>query len=252
MDISAWMIGSLFLVGLVAGFVDAIAGGGGVLTLPALLLSGLPPHLALGTNKGQGVFGTAMSLHRFAASDLLHRRRAWQSFPPAVLAAMAGALTVSKLAEKILTPVVMVLLVAVAIFMLIRRPRSTDLPPRRRSALLAILVAAILAYYDGFFGPGTGTFLIIAYAWLWHDPLDAASANAKVVNFGSNLGAMLMFAYRGLIVWQRAAPMALGQAIGGYLGAHLTIKIGRSLVRCVVILASLAIIGRLAWKIIHG
>jgi len=238
----------LFLVGLGAGFIDAIAGGGGLLTLPSLMLVPLDTPLALGTNKGQGVFGTAMSLAQYARSTLLDRRRALWSFVPALVGSALGVMTVCRVAQGVLTPLVMALLVMAAAAMIFQRPPAGAHAPRERSMLLAVLVAFVLAFYDGFFGPGTGTFLILAYAWLWRDALDAASANAKVVNFGSNLGAMLTFAARGLIVWKYALPMAAGQLLGGYLGAHATIRGGRQVVRFAVIGVSVALVARLGWR----
>jgi uncharacterized protein len=233
--------------------VDAIAGGGGLLTLPSIWLAGVhDPHFALGTNKGQGVFGTAVSLHRFFHSPLLDRRRAMASFVPALVGAAAGVRLVSRIDPRILTPVVMVLLAAVAVFMIFQHPPATPPFPRNRPILLAMAVAFVIAFYDGFFGPGTGTFLILAYAWLWRDSLDAASANAKVVNFASNLASMTVFAINGLVLWHYALPMAAGQAIGGAAGAHLTIKVGRSLVRYAVIIVSLALLFRLAWQLGRG
>ena len=115
--------------------------------------------------------------------------------------------------------------------------------------MLTISVAAAIAFYDGFFGPGTGMFLILAYAMLWNDPLHAASANAKVVNFASNLGSLITFAVLGRIIWKFALPMGCGQVLGALLGAHVTIKIGRGLVRYVVIVVSLALVIRLAWQL---
>ena len=241
---------SLFLVALVAGFVDAIAGGGGLLTVPALLLTGIDPQLVLGTNKAQGVFGTATSLGRFSSSGLLDRRRAGQSFVPALGGAACGVWLVTRIRPDILTPLVMALLGGVAVFMIFNRTPEVAMPSRARSLAVTGGVAMLLGFYDGFFGPGTGTFLIIAYAYLWHDSLDAASANAKVVNFGSNLASMVTFLVLGRICWKLALPMAAGQVIGGWLGAHLTIRKGRNVVRMAVIVVSIALILRLLWKLI--
>ena len=245
------LIIGLFLAGGLAGFIDAIAGGGGLITVPTLLLVGLRADLALGTNKGQSVFGSGTSLRRFWGSPLLDRQRAYQSFPPALAGAAAGALLVSRIDPKVLTPVVMGLLTMAAVLMLVQRPPAIMQPRRERSFGWVAGVAFVLAAYDGFFGPGTGTFLILAYAWLWRDSLDSASANAKVVNFASNLAAMATFAWKGLILWQYALPMAAGQVVGGWLGAHLTVRIGRQLVRYTVVAVCLGLIGRLAWQLMR-
>lgn len=248
-DLSAPVVLALALIAGFAGFVDAIAGGGGLLTLPALLLAGLPPHLALGTNKGQSVFGSGFALARFARSPLFDRSRAVSSALPALAGSAAGVVAVSAVPPRALGPLVMVLLAAAALFFALRRARATERQPVARPAWLAALVALVIGAYDGFFGPGTGTFLIVAYVWLWHDRLDAASANAKVVNFGSNLAAMVAFSAQGLVAWSVALPMAAGQALGGWCGAHLTVRRGQGLVRGVVIAVCMALVLRLAWQI---
>ena len=251
-DAKVLIAGVLFIVGAVAGFVDAIAGGGGLLTMPALFLTGIgngDALIVLGTNKGQGVCGTATSLHRFWQSPLLDRRRAAMSFPAALAGAAGGVCLALRVPNRILAPLIIVLLAGVAVFMIVQRPPTVTEPPRQRGWLLTLVVAFAIAFYDGFFGPGTGTFVIFAYAYFWCDSLDAASANAKVVNFGSNLAAMVAFAALGKICWRLALPMAVGQIIGGYLGAHATIRSGRNLVRVAVVVVSIALIGRLLWGI---
>ncbi|MEW5849489.1 MAG: TSUP family transporter [Myxococcota bacterium] len=252
MEISLLLVLPLVLVATLAGFVDAIAGGGGLLTLPALLLSGLPPQLALGTNKGQSVFGSGMALYRFSRSTLLDIPRARVSALPAFLGAAAGVLLVTRLSPDVLRPLVMVLLAAVAVFLLLRPPVPTTTVMERvtRPAALAVAVAAGIGAYDGFFGPGTGTFLIMAYVGLWRDRMDAASANAKVVNFMSNLASVLAFALQGAVLWKIALPMAAGQALGGHFGALLTLKKGQPLVRTAVIVVCLALVARLGWQLI--
>jgi hypothetical protein len=241
----------LVLVALVSGFVDAIAGGGGLLTVPALMLTNMSDTAALGTNKGQAVFGVASSLYRYACSPLLDRRRAAVSFLAGLVASVGGTVTVIYLDSQFsqyLRPVVMVMLAAVAMVMLFQRLPDHVAQGRHRAWGLVLLVAAGLGFYDGFFGPGTGMFLIMAYAWLWREALDRASANAKVVNCASNLGSMLTFLVRGLIVWEYALPMAAGQLIGGWLGAHTVVKGGRKVVRVFVILMSMAMLATLAWR----
>jgi uncharacterized protein len=243
----------LFGVAALAGFVDAVAGGGGLLTVPALLLAGLPPQLALGTNKGQSVFGSGAALRQFWAAPgaLLDRPRAWLSLGPALVGAALGVALLARVSPRFLAPLVMVLLATAAVLMLVQRPPAHSAAPRSRSWVLTVATAFLIAGYDGFFGPGTGTFLILAYAYLWRDPLDAASANAKVVNFASNLASFVCFAWQGAIVWHLALPMAAGQLVGGTLGAHMTIRRGRALVRWMVVGVSLALLVRLAWQIAH-
>ena len=243
---------ALTAVAGVAGFVDAIAGGGGLLCLPALLLAGLPPQLALGTNKGQAVFGSGAALARFSRSPLLDRGRAGVGFAAGFAGALLGSRVVLRVPAKSLEPVVVVALVVVAIFLLLRRPAAARrAAPRSRPVWLALAVAAVIGVYDGLFGPGTGTFLIMIYAWLWSESLTAASANAKVVNFASNLAALLGFAVGGAVFWPVALPMAAAQLTGGWLGAHLTLRSGEGLVRRLAIVVSLALVVRLVWVWAH-
>ncbi len=168
---------------------------------------------------------------------------------PALIGAAIGVWAVTRIPNSCLTPLVMALLIAAAVAMIVQRPGAAELSPIHRSFFIAAAIAFFLAFYDGFFGPGTGTFLILAYTWLFHDPLDAASANAKVVNFASNLASMVAFGLSGAIVWKLAAPMAAGQLIGGYFGAHATIRGGRAVVRYAVIVVSLALVIRLGWRL---
>ena len=248
---NGWLIsGALGGVGLVAGFVDAIAGGGGLLTLPALLLAGVPARYSLGTNKGQSIFGTATALRKYWHSPLLDRQRAVQSFVPALAGAALGTMLVLRVPPARLEPLIMALLAVAAVLVIVQRPSSKALMTRHRPGWMAAGVGFALAFYDGFFGPGTGTFLILAYTYIWHDPLDSASANAKVVNFASNLASMVSFAWQKMILWPYALPMVAGQIVGGWLGAHLTIRAGRTLVRYAVVAVCAALIVRLGWKLV--
>jgi uncharacterized membrane protein YfcA len=230
--------------------VDAIAGGGGLITVPALLAVGLPPHLALGTNKGQSVFGAAASLYRFARSGLVDGRLAQLTFPVGFLGSFVGAALVLLLRPEVLRPVVLVLLVAAAFFIAFRpQVRGRQAPPLEKAHLLAVALAFGVGAYDGFFGPGTGTFLIVGFVALLGLPMARASANAKVINFASNLAAVILFASKGLVVWQVALPMAGAQFLGGFLGAHLAVRGGDVLVRRVVLLVVLVLATKLAFDL---
>ena len=231
----------------VAGTVDAIGGGGGLLTLPALLALGLEPHQALGTNKGQSVFGSLTALGRFARAGVVDRARARITFPAGLVGSLLGAALVLVVSPAVLRPLIVVLLMAAAIGVALRRPNSPRGAPRYRWArLVAFAIALGIGAYDGFFGPGTGTFLIVAFAALLGDDLTHATADAKVVNFASNLAAVVLFSLRGAVVWRLALPMAAAQLAGATLGAHLAIRRGEALVRYVVIGVALALAVKLA------
>jgi uncharacterized membrane protein YfcA len=244
-------IALLTAVALAAGTVDAIGGGGGLLTVPAFLAAGLPPHLALGTNKGQSVFGAFAALVRFDRAGLVDRPRARIMFPLGVLGSLAGAALVLAVPPAVLRPVVLVLLALAAAFIGVRRgppaPREADLGTTRRELWLAGAASLGMGAYDGFFGPGTGTFLIVAFVGVLGHGLSRASAEAKVVNFASNLAALVLFAVRGTVVWRLALPMAAAQLAGGWLGAHLAVRRGDALVRRVVVVVALALAVKVAW-----
>ncbi len=242
----------LSAVSLVAGIIDAIGGGGGLLTVPALLGVGLPPHLAIATNKGQSTFGSFAATVRFARGGLVDARRAKVSFPLAIAGSLAGAALALAVPASTLRPVVIVLLAFAALFVGLRRAppaRLEDAPPRRGALPIAAAIAFAVGAYDGFFGPGTGTFLILAFVAFLGDGLAHASAAAKVVNFASNLAALALFAARGAVVWRLALPMAACQLAGGWIGAHLAVRRGDAVVRRVVVAVALAAAAKLAWDL---
>lgn len=237
-------------VGLIAGLVDAMAGGGGLLTVPALLAVGLPPHLALGTNKGQSVFGSGAAIVRYGRHGWISWSRALWAFPAGFLGSLGGSTLQLHISSKPLRPLVLALLIGAAVFVALRPSapavREGQVPgPWRERAW--IVVALIIGFYDGFFGPGTGTFLIIAQSIILFLPLAQASAQAKVVNFASNLAALGIFAAHGTVLWRISLPMAGGQLLGGFLGAHLTVGGGDRWVRRAV----LVVVALLVVKVSH-
>jgi uncharacterized membrane protein YfcA len=235
----------LVLIALVAGVVDAIGGGGGLLTVPALLAAGLPPHLALGTNKGQSVFGSSAALLSFARAGLVSWKRARWTVPLGFGGALLGATLVLRISPAVLRPLVLGLLLLAAIFLVLARPVEAIREVTPRAQALAGVLALAVGAYDGFFGPGTGTLLVVGFAALLSLPLRQASAEAKAVNAASNLAAMLLFASRGAVLWQVALPMAVGQLLGGWLGAHLAIRGGDRVVRFVVLAVVAALVAKL-------
>nr|WP_241757755.1 TSUP family transporter [Myxococcus landrumus] len=255
-DVSAQHLVLLCIAALIAGVVDAIAGGGGLITLPALLAAGLPPHIALGTNKGQSVFGSFAALVRFSRAGLVDRKLAKVTFPLSLGGAFAGAALVMLVKPEVLKPLVLVLLIAVAVFLAFRRapppgerPEPTPVP---RAQAIGGLIALAIGTYDGFFGPGTGTFLIVAFSTLLGHGLARASADAKVVNFASNLASVSLFALKGVVIWKVALPMAAAQFTGAWLGAHLAVKGGDKLVRKVVLVVVAALVLKLGRDVVIG
>jgi uncharacterized membrane protein YfcA len=175
--------------------------------------------------------------------------RARITFPLGMVGSLAGAALVLAVPPAALRLVVLVLLAVAALFVGLRRAppaRIADAPPPRHAGLVAGAIALAIGAYDGFFGPGTGTFLIVAFVALLGDGLAHASARAKVVNFASNLAAVVLFAARGTVVWRLALPMAAAQLAGGFLGAHLAVRRGDVLVRRAVVVVALAAAAKLA------
>lgn len=253
MDDSALVLGLLAAAAFVGGLVDSVAGGGGLVTLPALLAAGLPPHLALGTNKGQSVFGSGAALLAYARRGLVRGDRAKVTFPLGLVGACGGVALLLRVPNDALRPVVLGLLVAVAVFLAFRPQiapaRTGDPAPPRARPLVAAAIAFVIAAYDGFFGPGTGTFLILAFALLLGDSPLEASADAKVVNFASNLASCALFALNGRVLWEFALPMAAAQFAGATIGARITVQGGDRLVRRMVLLVVLATVAKLAFDL---
>ncbi len=255
MDLSPWVLAALCAVTFCAGAIDAIAGGGGLLTVPALLTAGLPPAMALGTNKGQSVFGATVALYRYARFGWIDRRRALVMFPAGMLGAFIGAWLLLQLDPAVLRPLVLVLLLVAAVAIAVRRPSAA--PPATRASHApmlgrAFLIALPIGIYDGFFGPGTGTFLILALVGLLQHDLARATGEAKVANFASNLAALSLFAAQGLVVWSVALPMAASQMAGGWVGTHFARRGGEKVIRWVVLAVVIALVIKLAADLVRS
>ncbi|MGQ0505115.1 MAG: TSUP family transporter [Myxococcaceae bacterium] len=244
MEISLSTLALLMGAAFLAGLVDAVAGGGGLITVPAVLSVGLPPHVALGTNKGQAPFGTVAALYRYTRAKMVDGKRAKLHFPLGFVGSLGGAALVLLMRPETLRPIVLVLLVAVALFLAVRRPvaHPEGHPPPKNAVAWGALIAVACGLYDGFFGPGTGTFLIVGFVGLVGLPLAKASADAKVVNLASNLGAMLLFSMRGAVLWKVSLPMAAASMCGGFVGAHLAVKGGDKFVRWFVVAVVIALL----------
>ncbi len=252
--VSPAVIAALALAGFGAGLVDSIAGGGGLVTVPALLAAGLPPQVALATNKGQASFGAVSSFASFWMRRGLDRDRAPLGFAAGLLGSLAGAQALLFMRPEPLRPLVIVLLVVAALVVAWPRERTLtasenaaprlaqDVGPRRWAMAALGPVSFGLGFYDGFFGPGVGSMLIVAFVLLVRDPLARAAGNAKVVNLASNLAALALFSWRGIILWHVALPMAAANALGASLGSGLAVKHGERFVRPVLMTVVLAIV----------
>ncbi|QPP05841.1 TSUP family transporter [Streptomyces bathyalis] len=243
----------LLSAALAAGWVDAVVGGGGLLLIPALLLSfpQLPPSAALGTNKLAAITGTTVAAVTFARRTKLDRSVALPAAALAVPAAGFGAVSASSVPADWFRPVVMALLVSVAVFVALR-PRfgaaeGRDAVSRRRRMAVIALAGCGIGFYDGLFGPGTGTFLIMAFTSVLSLEFLQSSALAKVVNVGTNLGALTVFAVQGDVLWLLGAGMAVCNIAGASLGARTALRRGSGFVRTVLLVTVTGMVVKLCF-----
>jgi uncharacterized membrane protein YfcA len=242
-----WVYPALTLIAIVTGFIDAIAGGGGLIMLPVLLFAGASPIQALATNKLQSVFGTAVATRNYARAGLIEWKPNRLSVLLIFLGASAGCIIVQLIETRVLNLVVPVLLVSAALYILLS-PRMTDEDAQHRvtSGGYAPIGGAI-GFYDGFFGPGTGTFFTTSLVGLRGYGLTKATALTKLFNFTSNVASVLLFAIGGKMLWLVGLCMAAGAMLGGWLGSHTAMRFGAKLIRPLLVLISLGLTGRLLW-----
>lgn len=240
--------------GLVAGWVDAIAGGGGLITIPTFLVAGVPPDLTLGTNKLQATFGSALAAWRYGRHPgLLNRRIAWTGVAWTLAGAASGACAVMLVSSQALARLIPFLLGGVAVYVLLSpRFRDHDHAPRLPLPLIFALLGLTLGFYDGFFGPGTGSILIFLFVSVLGFDFLRASGLAKSVNWASNLASLALFVWRGSWIPLIALTMALANGVGGYLGARTALSKGSGWVRLVFIGVVSALILRLGWQMLRG
>jgi uncharacterized membrane protein YfcA len=232
--------------GMLAGFVDAIAGGGGLIALPALLAAGVPPIAALGTNKVQSVIGTGAAALTYWRGGFVSLKALAVAMPATFAASFVGAFIVKQVDTSLLSVAVPVMLIAIALYFLLA-PRLTDddRHARLRWELFVPLMGAVVGFYDGLFGPGTGSFLTMGFVALFGLGVTRAAGNTKILNLCSNLGALTLFIPSGDVLWPAAVAMAIGQLVGGYLGALTGIRFGARRIRPLVVVVSLILAGRL-------
>lgn len=224
-DLSLLSTFIVFLGGILAGFIDSIAGGGGMVTLPILLSVGLPPHLALGTNKLQSPFGSLTSTIKYARSGLFKWKEIWPGIIFTFLGAMTGTILIQRLSATFLEKAVPILLGLIFLYTLIKKNLGSKRKKQKISSwMFFITFGLILGFYDGFFGPGTGSFWTIAFVTVLGMDLRGATGATKPMNLTSNLTALVFFILGGNVVFSLGLIMAAGQVIGSLGGSHLVIK----------------------------
>jgi uncharacterized protein len=233
------MVAALAAISFLAGFVDAIAGGGGLLTVPALLLAGLDPAQAIATNKVQGSVAAASATWTFGRKGLIEWRRAWGYALVAFASSVAGALCVRFLPGAILQGLIPVLLIAIAAyFALSRKVKDEDAHARFSSLAFGLSAPVAIGFYDGIFGPGAGSFYMLAFVTLLGYGVVRATAHTKLVNFASNFGSLLLYAATGAVVWPLGLAMAAASLLGAQAGSRLAMRLGSRIIRPLLVVVS--------------
>lgn len=236
----------LTLAAFVAGIIDSIAGGGGMITVPALLLAGIPPVEALGTNKLQSLFGSSSATIAYASKGLVNIRENWTDALASTIGSVFGALLATILPVEIMRAVLPLLLLAIALYFALK-PNVGDLDRTRRVGpfLFGVTIVPLIGFYDGLFGPGTGSFFMLAFVALAGYGVLKATAHTKLLNFASNVGGFAAFAAVGVINWKVGIFMGVAQFIGAQIGAQLAMRIGARVIKPLLIVVSLALAVRL-------
>jgi len=255
MEVTSAVVCLLSLISLAAGFIDSIAGGGGLLTLPALLFAGVPAQYALGTNKFSGCIGTATAVVNFA-----RKKKVW--WPLAALGlgftfagGALGSRAILLFDESAANKIILMMLPFAALTLLWQRKSTkaaTQAPELKQVAAKAILICFAVGFYDGFFGPGTGTFLALGFFSVMHLDLIRATAAAKVFNLASNTASLAVFLFHGKVIFQVAIPMAIANMVGNYIGSHFAMRNGERFIKQALAFVLALLFSSLAWKVVMG
>ena len=236
-----------------AGFIDAIAGGGGLISLPAYWSAGIPPHMALGTNKFSSCSGTIFSTARFLHAKMIDVPVALIGAVMALAGSWLGATTALKISGEFLNYLLIILIPLITVLVLVRKnlgfSDTAHLLKLGYRLFLGALAGLIIGFYDGFFGPGTGTFLILIYSVLLHYDFVRANGNSKVVNLASNMAAVVTFAVHGQIWYPIAIPAAVCGIAGNLLGSKMVVLRGNKIIRKVFILALVLLLIRVLYNV---
>ncbi|WP_062228105.1 TSUP family transporter [Aureimonas frigidaquae] len=232
-----------------AGYVDAIAGGGGLITIPALLLGGIDPLSALGTNKLQSLFGSGSATLAYARKGHIEVARLLPAAALACLGSAAGALLATVLPPDLLGRILPFLLIGIALYFAFK-PNLSDVDRDRRVSPMAfaLFIVPLIGSYDGLFGPGTGSFFMIAFVALAGYGVLKATAHTKLLNFASNIGGFAVFALSGSIHWKLGLAMGVAQFLGARLGAASAMRFGARLIRPLLVVICTALALRLLWS----
>jgi uncharacterized membrane protein YfcA len=249
MELDLWIVLLLCFVYFAAGFIDSVAGGGGLIAIPAFLLTGVSPELALGTNKLAATLGTASSLLNYARSGLVYWRLALIGLPAALLGSAFGSRVILFFDSAIIGKLIVLLLpLAMAVTLIPKKDKGVKELTPKLLYILTPLVCLVVGFYDGFFGPGAGSFFILALHLAVGLGLLQASATSKIFNLATNLGSLAVFMAYGKVLYLIGLPLALANIAGNLLGSRLAIRIGPEFVRRVLWVSLALLFISLLWK----
>jgi len=245
---AGWRYVILFGTGLAAGFVDTIAGGGGLITLPVLLSLGLPPQAALGTNKLQSSFGSGSATFHYARAGVVDLEECQLGIVFTLIGTSLGALAVLGIDPAFLKQLIPILLVGIVIYLMVR-PRAgfAEIQPRMKTGMFYLLFGLGLGFYDGFFGPGTGSFWAVAFMCFLGFSITKATGYTKAMNFTSNVFSLIVFIIGRRVCYDYGVVMSAGQLIGARFGARQVIRRGARFIRPVF----LTVVVTLALKLLY-
>lgn len=241
-DLALHLLALLFAAAVIAGFVDAIAGGGGLITIPVMLITGIPPLESIATNKLQAQFGVASATIAYARRGHINLRKQMPMALMAVLGGILGALLASLVPATMLAAAIPFLLIGIALFFALK-PNLSDLDSHQRITplLFGLTAVPLIGLYDGVFGPGAGSFYMLAFVLLGGMGLLKATAHTKLLNLGSNFGSFLVFALTGAILWKVGLVMGAGQFLGAQMGSRVAMRGGARIIKPLLVVSCLAL-----------
>lgn len=245
----------LYFLIFISGFIDAVAGGGGLISLPAYMITGMPVHVAYGCNKFSGACGTTFSTIRF----LKHRAIDIYIAAIAAVSSFIGSAIASHIVlildEKVLKMMLMIIIPIAAVIILFNRNYGSENRSREigrvKGLIIAVLIGLLIGFYDGLIGPGTGTFAIIAFSLLMKFDLRTSSGNAKLLNLASNYASIVTFIFAGTIAYKIAIPSALCGILGNYIGAGFAIKKGEKFIRPMMVVVLILLLSKILFDVFY-
>ena len=228
-DISVYWIIALAFVGFCAGYIDAVAGGGGMLNLPALLFAGVPPVSALAVSKMTAISGTTLAVIKFTLSKKIHWRTVMIAAFPCLIASYFGGRAALNISASVLAWAILIC-IPIALFIVLRDSHESSAPEVENIPKTLMAITPI-GFYDGILGPGTGTYMTIALRKVLKFDLLKSTATIKPLNLLTNIGAAIAFIFAGKVIWAIAIPMLIASSIGGWLGSHSAIQGGDAFIR---------------------